>query len=391
MIRADLASRVPPAIDLAPRPALPTEDLTDKLAGLAVGQRVLAQIESPLPNGTYRALINQRNLTLALPFAARAGDVIELQVTESNGRLALAVATATVGEAAPAAAEAATATLSRTGQLIGQLLAGGAGSSAEGTAMPLNGNRPIAAVPPRTGEEMLALLARAIVDSGMFYESHQAEWVGGRYSKERLLGEPQGKLGATGFSSATHGVAPRAPAEASAAGARLAGSAGAATAAGQAAAAGAVGPPVAPPLQPLVQQQLEALATQNFTWQGQVWPGQQIEWQIESPDRRRQESSEVDDERWQTRLHLTLPGLGEIDARLRISGRHIVIALGAGSESTRALLREEAAALRGQFERAGIELAAFAVGAAAGLPAATGGPHPASPPPIDDEQAGAAG
>ena len=40
----------------------------------------------------------------------------------------------------------------------------------------------------------MPLLKQAITTSGMFYESHQAEWVEGRYSKEQLLQEPQGKL-----------------------------------------------------------------------------------------------------------------------------------------------------------------------------------------------------
>jgi hypothetical protein len=35
----------------------------------------------------------------------------------------------------------------------------------------------------------------------MFYESHQAEWVEGRYSKAQLLQEPQGKLASPGRSS----------------------------------------------------------------------------------------------------------------------------------------------------------------------------------------------
>jgi hypothetical protein len=73
------------------RPAPPAQEITDKLPGLVAGQRLLAEVQSLLPNGTYRALINQRNVTLALPFAAKSGDAIELEVAESNGKLTLAV------------------------------------------------------------------------------------------------------------------------------------------------------------------------------------------------------------------------------------------------------------------------------------------------------------
>lgn len=34
----------------------------------------IAEIQAMLPNGTYRAIINQRNVTLALPFSAKTGD-----------------------------------------------------------------------------------------------------------------------------------------------------------------------------------------------------------------------------------------------------------------------------------------------------------------------------
>jgi hypothetical protein len=91
MIRADVANRLQPAADLALRPALPAQEITDKLAGLVAGQRLLAEIQSLMPNGTYRALINQRSVTLALPFAAKTGDAIELEVAESDGKLTLAV------------------------------------------------------------------------------------------------------------------------------------------------------------------------------------------------------------------------------------------------------------------------------------------------------------
>jgi hypothetical protein len=85
--------------------------------------------------------------------------------------------------------------LSRTGQLIGTLLAGARdGKGGAAVALPLNGTQAIAASPPNSGTDLLPLLKQAIVQSGMFYEAHQAEWVEGRYSKAQLLQEPQGRL-----------------------------------------------------------------------------------------------------------------------------------------------------------------------------------------------------
>lgn len=100
MIPADVASRQQVSADAALRPVAPSQEIADKLPGLVVGQKIMAEIQSLLPNGTYRALINQRSITLALPFSAKSGDALELQVTETDGKLALAVVSRREGMAA---------------------------------------------------------------------------------------------------------------------------------------------------------------------------------------------------------------------------------------------------------------------------------------------------
>ncbi len=562
MIRPDVANRLQPTADLALRPTPPGQEITDKLSGLVVGQRLLAEIQSLLPNGSYRALINQRSVTLALPFAARSGDAIELEVAESNGKLTLAVLAKTVSDSGQRGVEAAATSLSRTGQLISDLLGGA--RNAGPVALPLNGNQPIAARPPANAQELLPLLKQAISESGMFYESHQAEWVEGRYSKAQLLQEPQGKLlplvamqqaavprlaatliataqesspasearGITGAAGEATQARPADPnvaisqstpllqeaqgklaplvatAQESSPASEPRGMTGAAgeatqarsadpnvaisqsaplvaappdtapqvTAAQESSLAGesrgmtdtvaeatqaqtrpvapnlatsqsatllqepkgipapglaeqqvtaprlattpivnvqespqaaeplAVSdtaveatqakpadlnpatrqsaqssqtpqpPPSAPPSQPvapqaqtIVQQQLEAFATQNFSWQGQVWPGQQIQWEIANEIGRRENrggggaDSGDSAEQWQTRLRLTLPQLGEVDARLHIQGKQITLAVIAPDAETRARLRSDAATLRSQFEQAGLDLASLGI------------------------------
>jgi len=124
MIPSDVASRLQVSADTALRPVAPAQEITDKLSGLVAGQKVMAEIQAMLPNGTYRAMINQRNVTLALPFSAKSGDSLELQVTESDGKLALAVVSRQEGEGGKTAAASTSATLSRTGQLISDLFSG---------------------------------------------------------------------------------------------------------------------------------------------------------------------------------------------------------------------------------------------------------------------------
>lgn len=435
MIRADVTNRLQPAADPALRPTLPTQEITDKLSGLVAGQRLLAEIESLMPNGTYRALINQRVVTLALPFAAKSGDAIELEVAETDGKLTLAVVARAASDGDKSGGEAAATSLSRTGQLISNLLAGARDLKGGTMALPLNSNQPLAAGPPTSGRDLLPLLEQAITQSGMFYESHQADWIEGRYSKAQLLQEPQGKLppqvpaGQLGLSSADTPESMASPGADSAQNAsRPLDAKGAASQPGQhspaaqsvqpsdalqtprtpelsPAAHGSQAPqgpqpsqsthssqasqtsdspqsaqptqssppsqpaqPIAQQAQVLVQQQLEAFATQNFSWQGQVWPGQDIEWQIEDPGRRPERAGDDGAEQWQTRLRLTLPSLGEVEARLHIQGKQITLAMIASKADTRGLLRGAAVDLRGQLEQAGLDLSSIGIAAPAAAP-----------------------
>ena len=203
MIPADVTSRQQVSADPALRPVAPSQEIADKLPGLVAGQKIMAQIQSLLPNGTYRALINQRSITLALPFSAKGGDALELQVTESDGKLTLAVASRREGEGGKPTTESASATLSRAGQLIGTLFSAAREAKGSQQALPLNANQPISAA-PTNAQDLLPLLKQAITQSGMFYESHQAEWVEGRFAKAALLQEPQGKLSSpAAFASAS--------------------------------------------------------------------------------------------------------------------------------------------------------------------------------------------
>lgn len=381
MIPSDVASRLQVSADAALRPVAQTQEIADKLSGLIAGQKVMAEIQAMLPNGTYRAMINQRSITLALPFSAKSGDALELQVTENDGKLAFAVLSRPDGGAGKTGAESASATLSRTGQLISNLFAGAGRAQNNGAAaVPLNGNQPIAGTPPGSAQDLLPLLKQAITQSGMFYESHQAEWVEGRFPKAALLQEPQGKLSSPAAFAAAQG-------EDSAAG-LLHAKAAAPGQAGELATPSRItmeltqaqnsgvesgksalaqnpnpGQLVAQQTQPLVQQQLEALATQTFSWQGQIWPGQEMRWEIDEDAARQAQGDDDTAPKWSTRLRLTLPHLGEIDALVRLEGDAITLSMSADSAETRTLMRVSSLALRSQLDEAGLKLASIGVSA----------------------------
>ena len=122
---------------------------------------------------------------------------------------------------------------------------------------------------------------------------------------------------------------------------------------------------IAPQTQALVQQQLQALATHNFSWQGQVWPGQEMQWEIDEDAAHRGQESEDSNSKWSTRLRLELPSLGEIDALIRLEGQQITLSMSAGSSETRERMRAASLALRSQLDEAGLTLASMGIEAIA--------------------------
>lgn len=363
MIPADVVSQLQNSVS-ATRGASPqSPEVNDKLAGLVAGQKVVAEIQALLPNGTYRAVIAQRNVTLALPFSAKAGDSLELLVTESDGKLALAVISPAADD--KNSPDAVSTTLSRTAQLINTLYAESRQSQDDTSALPLNDNQPITSSPPESAEELAPLLKQAIKQSGMFYESHQANWVEGRLAKTELQHEPQGKLSSpTAFTSITpqnseipardlttspSAIAPNTSKESLSS----LGTIGSGTP--QTAPINTAGQTIAPQLQGLVQQQLEALATQNFVWQGQVWPGQDLRWEIDE-NAAQEQPEDPTATRWSTSLRMTLPRLGDIDARIQLQGNQLTIAMNTSDAMTGELMRNAGGLLRSDLDAAGLTL-----------------------------------
>jgi hypothetical protein len=116
---------------------------------------------------------------------------------------------------------------------------------------------------------------------------------------------------------------------------------------------------VAPQTQGIVHQQLEALASQTFVWQGQIWPGQEMRWEIEEDGHNSQEEDDDAAQGWRTRLDLSFPGLGGISARLQLRDSQVSLALYVDNESSLGLMRSDAGTLRRRLEDAGLTLASL--------------------------------
>mgnify|MGYP001766236465 CR=1 FL=1 len=341
MIPADIASRlrfVQNDIPAPTQPATPAQKLADVLSDLVPGQRILAEIQSQLPNGSYRAVVSQRDVTLALPFSAKSGDTLELEVVENNGTFALAfVANRTTDEKAAKSADSVATSFSQTGRLIGNLIKDIAEPGQRASPAPLNGNQPLLDRPPASAAELAPILKEALAKSGVFYEAHQARWVAGHFSTEGLLEEPQGKLSSHSLANPTTTTEQNTKAST--------GRPDTTTPQGQDSTKAQRAEPSAPSvipreLTPIVQQQLDGLASQNYAWQGQIWPEQNLYWEIAEEDSTQGRSSTDNESRWSTRLKLDLPGLGGVEAALVLTSTNkIELALNANTPGGEEQLR----------------------------------------------------
>ncbi len=371
MIPADVASNLRFVTKDVPTPPQPTpsvQQVADVLSEFSVGQRVMAEIQTLLPNGTYRAMVGQREVTLALPFSAKPGDSLELEVTESAGKLSLAVI-ANRGQSSSAenAAASASTSLSNTGKLIGELLSEIGQEGKRAQPAPLNGNQPLIDTFPESSAELAPILKEALSKSGIFYESHQARWAQGEMTTAALLQEPQGKLSSpTAGEQATLNTPPvlhsdnpeKSPNTPPVTGAGYISTSTTEAAQHQS----SPNNPIPSQLTTLVQQQLYALATENYAWQGQIWPGQHMDWEIVREDGQREASSTDELRSWRTHLKLQLPSLGGVEATLRLSGAgSIEVSLVTTESNCKEILSTGAEALQSKLEATGLSLTAFVV------------------------------
>ncbi|MDF3833376.1 flagellar hook-length control protein FliK, partial [Cupriavidus basilensis] len=128
--------------------------------------------------------------------------------------------------------------------------------------------------------------------------------------------------------------------------------------------ASASGPAVHADATTLVRQQLDTLATQQFRWMGEAWPGTPMEWQIareqdDNPARAHGEPDAIAGGVWSTRLVLEFPNLGTVEARLSLTGNGIEARLAAPASVN--LLKAARAQLQDRLAATGLDLTALAV------------------------------
>lgn len=347
MIHSDVLSQLQLLIKTSAPPLLEVSQQQLALPQLTPGQRVPAHVMANLPNGRFQVLIADKTLDMNLPKNTQPGDTLELVFVSGKPRLTFILASDLANVATTSASGKPQVSLSETARFLGGLLEKAAQpDSAQTKAASISQTAPLLSGAPGKTLDFAQMLHGALTKSGLFYESHQAQWVAGQRPLTDLLHEPQGRLSPAAANLAqTEQTSSRSqnPIDLMA---------GKALAAAQ---------PAHPETVPIVRQQLEALDTRQVLWQGQVWPGQPMDWRIEERSAREQGGGEAEQQEWQTSLHLVLPQLGEINARLILHPQGIRIQLGAAESATVELMSEQKAALQQGMETSGLRLAEIKV------------------------------
>ena len=352
---------------------------------LEIGQRLQGAVQGHVAESLFRVRLADQTFQLHLPPSIQVGDTIELQVVSLLPRPTFSLA-------------ASSNPLSTADQLsaAAKFFSAMSQQPPEKALLRAPQGSPLWLEPqPPEVPQLAVALKETLVQSGLFYESHQVQWLEGGRSTASLMQEPQNAPAQTANPASPPGTSPPGTSPPGTSGALPPNQTGGA---GQVAAnlpgthspvvpelspheaasqlgrldatatASLTGSPAAHPaaalgvpehLQDMVQQQLNALDTRQIVWQGEVWRDQEMQWEIreESP---RPGASEAD-RQWFTEISLTLPNLGEVTATLRMNSAGINLSLTAGAEETREALGAGRAQLAGALAERGIALLSSAV------------------------------
>ena len=167
-------------------------------------------------------------------------------------------------------------------------------------------------------------LRDAVGSSGLFYESHVAEWADGKRPLASLLLEPQMQKTLQGDVMKN----------------------GTDLAAAQ-----------------LINLQLHTHEQARVQWQGEAWPGQKMQWDItkDAPEGGQHGQDNEDATAWRSSVRFQFPLLGDLSAQVVLQGGKVQIQMQAGSDDSAATLRQHAAQLEASMEAAGWPLSSLTI------------------------------
>lgn len=306
---------------------------------LVQGQKLAGQVLSQ-DRGVSLVSVAGQTVAMRLPPGLVTGDTLKLSFMGQAARPLFLL------ELPPARA-AATPQLSQTARMLSDIMQ----RVPERSPPTLTPPTPLLGGPTLLPTELALALRTALVRSGLFYESHLANWVEGQDTLEGLLQEPQNRAPA-------REATPRAP---------VADSGRTALPATLSGAPESEAAKPTNPLHTLMTQQLQVLESPHFVWKGELWPGQMLEWLLRRVDDEAQESpthapAAQQDAAWESTLRVTLPQLGTITLHIRLdTAQHFRIRVASATPESAPLLQDHQAHILQRLADAGCAVHSFQV------------------------------
>ena len=270
------------------------------------GQQVKAEIIANLPNSLYLARIAGEMYKLEIPLNVQPGETLELTFVAAEPRVTFQIVRPEGGGES--------VKLSSMGKWL-------AGVVKDAAPLPVV-QEPLLESPSRGSTLLAARLRSVLTQSGLFYESHLAQWAAGGVQLGEILKEPQGKLSRAAFGDdALSGY--REQADAGFADSRTL---------------------------PLIKEQLLLLNSGVLSWKGEAWPGQGMELAIKERGAQEGEAG------IEATLSLELAHLGGVEAKLHFGAQGLRVDFVCGRPGSSAVLRHGGEGLRSALASCGLHL-----------------------------------
>src|SRR3990172_2618226 len=160
-------------------------DTPNPVTKLEPGRQLRGSVQSKVSEGLFNVQVAGQTLQMRLPGNIQSGDVLELEVIATQPRITFSMVASTNPLSTPEQIGATARILSNLAELpIERLIV----QQPDNKAVWQAGQQ----VPDT--RQLAGALRDALGKSGLFYESHQAQWIRGERSINQLLEEPQNLL-----------------------------------------------------------------------------------------------------------------------------------------------------------------------------------------------------
>lgn len=291
------------------------QELGDRATQLVKGQAYFAHVLAKVSDTTYTVKVEGTDikgealkdivLKMDLGNTAKAGQTLSLRYMHSDP------VTTFLLTPPPSNIAGSTTEISAAANLIGNLL-----KQAESEGVPSRLQAvDVITQSPNNPKVMAQDLKHAVSSSGLFYESHLSDLLQGNQTLAALKQEPQNQLN--------------------------------------------------PPIAGLMSQQLAVLENQRMSWQGEVWPGQAMNWDVYlQPENVTDEGDQAqanagnagEDRPISSEMTLHLPNLGTVSAKLILIDGRMRINIIADQSTTLETLRNQRRSLAEAITKNGQQL-----------------------------------